>query len=103
MLRYIATIEPPSGALQLRRARVARRLERRVRHEQRGEEIKLIPTIETIVEDLAAGTISKQQAIVWLHIHAEDAGMDLRDSFAMAALAHSSTNCDDAANDVKNG
>ena len=61
----------------------------------------MIPTIETIVEDLAAGTISKQQAIVWLHIHAEDAGMDLRDSFAMAALAHSSTNCDDAANDVK--
>lgn len=47
----------------------------------------MIPTIETIVEDLLAGTISKQQALAWLFQHAEDAGRDLRDDFAAAALA----------------
>lgn len=46
----------------------------------------MIPTIETIVEDLAAGTITKQQAIAWLNQHAEDAGFDLRDTFAAAAM-----------------
>lgn len=46
----------------------------------------MIPTIETIVEDLAAGKITKQQAIAWLHRHAEDAGRCLRDDFAAAAL-----------------
>jgi hypothetical protein len=46
----------------------------------------LIPTIETIVEDLASGLITKQQAIAWLHAHAEDAGSDLRDHFATHAM-----------------
>lgn len=46
----------------------------------------MIPTIETICEDLKAGTISVQQAIAWLHQHAEGAANDLRDAFAMAAL-----------------
>lgn len=46
----------------------------------------MIPTIETIVEDLAAGKITKAQAIAWLHQHAEDAYRTLRDDFAAAAL-----------------
>lgn len=46
----------------------------------------MIPTIETIVDDLAAGLITKQQAIAWLYAHAEDAGSDLRDHFASQAL-----------------
>jgi hypothetical protein len=46
----------------------------------------VIPTIETIVEDLAAGKITKQQAIQWLQQHAEDAGRDMRDEFAANAL-----------------
>ena len=46
----------------------------------------MIPTIETIVEDIAAGTISKQQAIVWLHAHVSDAASDLRDHFAAQAM-----------------
>jgi len=46
----------------------------------------MIPTIETIVDDLVEDSITKQQAIAWLHIHAEDAGSDLRDAFASAAL-----------------
>lgn len=47
----------------------------------------MIPTIETIVEDLLAGTIDKQQALAWLHQHAEDAYRELRDDFAAAALS----------------
>jgi hypothetical protein len=47
----------------------------------------MIPTIETIVEDLLAGAITKQQALAWLHQHAEDAFRDLRDEFAMHAMA----------------
>lgn len=46
----------------------------------------MIPTIETIIEDLLAGTITKQQAVTWLHMHAEDAYRTLRDDFAAAAL-----------------
>lgn len=46
----------------------------------------MIPTIETIVEDLAAGTITKQQAIAWLHEHASVAVNELRDSFAMMVI-----------------
>lgn len=46
----------------------------------------MIPTIETIIEDLLAGTITKQQAIGWLHQHAEGAANELRDCFAAAAL-----------------
>lgn len=45
----------------------------------------MIPTIETIVEELIAGTMSKLEAIGWLHAHAEDAGQDLRDAVAMSA------------------
>lgn len=47
----------------------------------------MIPTIETIVEQLLAGECTKSQAINWLHMHAEDAGRDLRDEFAGQALA----------------
>ena len=46
----------------------------------------MIPTIETIVEDLAAGAITKQQAIAWLNLHAEGAANDLRDHFASLAM-----------------
>lgn len=46
----------------------------------------MIPTIETIVEDVLAGRITRQQAIEWLHQHAEQAGRDLRDEFAVMAL-----------------
>lgn len=46
----------------------------------------MIPTIEQIIEDLLAGAITKQQAVGWLHQHAEDAGRWLRDDFAAAAL-----------------
>lgn len=46
----------------------------------------MIPTIETIVEDLLAGTITKQQAIALLHQHAEDAYRELRDEIAVRAL-----------------
>ena len=46
----------------------------------------MIPSIETIVEDLLIGKITKQQAIGWLHQHAESAGYDLRDEFAANAM-----------------
>jgi hypothetical protein len=46
----------------------------------------MIPSIETIVEDLLAGSITKQQAVTWLNIHAENAYADLRDAFAMQCL-----------------
>lgn len=46
----------------------------------------MIPSIETIVEDLVAGKITKSQAVTWLHAHAEGAANDLRDQFAAAAL-----------------
>lgn len=46
----------------------------------------MIPSIETIVEDLLAGTITKQQALAWLFEHAEDAAYDLRDHFAAEAM-----------------
>lgn len=46
----------------------------------------MIPAIETIVEDLAAGVIAKQQAIAWLYQHTEDAANDLRDHFAAMAM-----------------
>lgn len=46
----------------------------------------MIPTIETIVEDLIAGKITKSQAVTWLHQHAENAHRDLRDYFAGKAL-----------------
>lgn len=46
----------------------------------------MIPTINTIVEDLLAGKITKHQAIEWLNQHAEGAIDELRDAFALAAL-----------------
>lgn len=46
----------------------------------------MIPSIETIVEDLLAGTITKQQAIAWLNQHADTAYASLRDEFAAAAM-----------------
>lgn len=46
----------------------------------------MIPTIETICEDLKAGKITVQQAVKWLHMHAEGAANELRDCFAAAAL-----------------
>ena len=48
----------------------------------------MIPSIETIIEDLLAGTITKPQAISWLHQHAQDACEGLRDGFAVAILPH---------------
>lgn len=47
----------------------------------------MIPSIETICEDLVAGRITVQQAVGWLHQHAEGAANDLRDHFAGLALA----------------
>lgn len=46
----------------------------------------MIPTIETICEDLKAGKITVQQAIGWLHQHAEGSANELRDHFAAMAL-----------------
>lgn len=47
----------------------------------------MIPTIETICEDLAAGKITVAQAIGWLHQHAEGSANELRDHFAGLALS----------------
>lgn len=46
----------------------------------------MIPNIETIVEDLSSGNITKAQAVTWLHAHAEGAANKLRDYFAGQAL-----------------
>ena len=46
----------------------------------------MIPSIETIIEDLLAGTIDKQQALSWLNQYAEGPLADLRDEFASRAL-----------------
>ncbi len=46
----------------------------------------MIPSIETIVEDLLAENITKQQAIAWLHQHAADAASHLRHDFPAADL-----------------
>ena len=48
----------------------------------------MIPSIETIAEDLAAGRINIAQAIAWLHQHAEGSENELRDHFAGLALSH---------------
>lgn len=47
----------------------------------------MIPTIETILEDLLAGKIEKWQAVEALERHADLAGWSLRDEFAGQALA----------------
>lgn len=54
----------------------------------------MIPTIETICEDLAAGKISVQQAIAWLHQHASGAANELRDYFAAKAMQANLTRLD---------
>ncbi len=46
----------------------------------------MIPTIEQIVEDVKAGTITTAQAVSWLHAHAEGVANDLRDHFAAMAM-----------------
>ena len=46
----------------------------------------MIPSIETIAEDLAAGRINIAQAIAWLHQHAEGSANELRDHFAGLAM-----------------
>lgn len=46
----------------------------------------MIPSIETIVEDLAVGKITKSQAVTWLYAHSEGASNELRDYFAGEAL-----------------
>ncbi len=46
----------------------------------------MIPSIETIVEDLLEGKITRQQAIGWLYQHAEGAANDLRDHFASLSM-----------------
>jgi len=47
---------------------------------RRNDEV--IPTIETICEDLKAGKITVQQAIAWLYQHAEGAANEQRDFLA---------------------
>jgi hypothetical protein len=42
----------------------------------------MIPSIETIIEDLIAGNITKAQAITWLYQHAEGSANEVRDMFA---------------------
>jgi hypothetical protein len=46
----------------------------------------MIPPIVEIVDDLLAGRITKQQAVTYLLVHAEDGGRDFRDDVAIAAL-----------------
>lgn len=46
----------------------------------------MIPTIETICEDLKAGKITVQQAIAWLNEHASGAANELRDMYAGMAM-----------------
>ena len=46
----------------------------------------MIPSIETIVEDLLSGVVSKNQAIAWLYAHSQGVANDLRDHFAAQAL-----------------
>ncbi len=46
----------------------------------------MIPPIEAIVDDLLGGRVTKQQAITYLLVHAEEAGRDFRDDCAIAAL-----------------
>lgn len=46
----------------------------------------MIPTIETICEDLAAGKITVQQAIAWMHEYASGAANEARDFFAANAM-----------------
>lgn len=46
----------------------------------------MIPTIESIVEGLCEGTITKSQAVTWLYAHAEGATNELRDHFAGLAM-----------------
>ena len=46
----------------------------------------MIPEIETIAEDLAAGRISVAQAIAWLHQRAGGSENELRDHFAGLAM-----------------
>lgn len=48
----------------------------------------MIPTIETIVNDVVAGKITQTQAIAWLNKHAEDANLELRDQFAASVIGH---------------
>lgn len=51
----------------------------------------MIPSIETIVEDLMACKITKSQAVTWLNAHAEGAVNELRDHFAawvIGGMAH---------------
>lgn len=54
-------------------------------HSRAGAEV--IPTIESIVEGLLAGTITASDAVSWLHQHAADAHTSLRDYFAAKAPA----------------
>jgi hypothetical protein len=46
----------------------------------------MIPTIETIIADLLAGTLDRGQAVNWLNMHAEGSANDLRDHFAGLAM-----------------
>lgn len=47
----------------------------------------MIPTIETIAEQLALGEITVAQAVIWLHMHAAGSANELRDYFAAKAMA----------------
>jgi hypothetical protein len=46
----------------------------------------MMPPIAEIVDDLIDGRITKQQAITYLLVHAEEGGKDIEDDFAIAAL-----------------
>lgn len=46
----------------------------------------MIPSIEIIVEGLCDGTITKSQAVTWLHAHSSGAANELRDHFAGLAM-----------------
>ena len=53
----------------------------------------MIPTIEAITEDLAAGSINIAQANAWLHQHAEGSVNELRDHIAVTVLPGSLATC----------
>lgn len=61
----------------------------------------MIPSIEQIIEDLMAGSITKSQAITWLLQHAQDAHQDLRDYFAAKAMQGFCTKSSDVSGIVK--
>ncbi len=58
----------------------------------------MIPTIEDIVDMLTKGDMMQDKALSWIYQHMED--KNLRDSFAMSALASLEANLFDDADDI---